>query len=226
MAEPRPGSRAQARRNRRSHGYAARQPASAGACAQHGPLAQSRDHLLSTPRITGSVAAPLALRVRQSGPKFIQTLKTAGTGQGAETSTGEWEVDLPDARRSSPRSTTRRARSDRPRAARRAAPDLRDPVQAPGGDGRVARRQPPAGADRGRIRSWRHPGRRGERRSARSSSSSSAASRAPCSSWPSRCGRWCRCGCSRSTRRRAATAWLPARRRPGARPERCTRRGA
>ena len=39
----------------------------------------------------------LALRVRQSGRRFIQTLKSADSGQGAETSRSEWEVDLPDA---------------------------------------------------------------------------------------------------------------------------------
>ncbi|MGD9511362.1 MAG: CHAD domain-containing protein [Geminicoccaceae bacterium] len=38
----------------------------------------------------------LALRVRQSGRRFIQTLKSANKGQGAETSRGEWEVELPD----------------------------------------------------------------------------------------------------------------------------------
>ena len=39
----------------------------------------------------------LALRVRQSGRKFVQTLKTASTGRGAESVRGEWEVELPDA---------------------------------------------------------------------------------------------------------------------------------
>jgi inorganic triphosphatase YgiF len=39
----------------------------------------------------------LALRVRQSGRKFVQTLKTASDGRGAETVRGEWEVELPDA---------------------------------------------------------------------------------------------------------------------------------
>jgi triphosphatase len=38
----------------------------------------------------------LALRVRQSGKKFVQTLKTANSGEGAETSRGEWEVELAD----------------------------------------------------------------------------------------------------------------------------------
>jgi triphosphatase len=38
----------------------------------------------------------LAFRVRQTGRKFIQTLKTAGTGEGAEIRRGEWEVELPD----------------------------------------------------------------------------------------------------------------------------------
>ena len=38
----------------------------------------------------------LAFRVRQSGKKFIQTLKTASVGEGAETARGEWEVELPD----------------------------------------------------------------------------------------------------------------------------------
>lgn len=38
----------------------------------------------------------LALRVRQAGRKFVQTLKTASDGQGAETARGEWEVELPD----------------------------------------------------------------------------------------------------------------------------------
>mgnify|MGYP000476348620 CR=1 FL=1 len=38
----------------------------------------------------------LALRVRQSGRRFVQTLKSANMGQGAETSRGEWEVELPD----------------------------------------------------------------------------------------------------------------------------------
>ncbi|MFO1047820.1 MAG: CHAD domain-containing protein [Geminicoccaceae bacterium] len=47
------------------------------------------DHRLSRRR--------LALRVRQSGRRFVQTLKTANTGQGAETSRGEWEVQRPDA---------------------------------------------------------------------------------------------------------------------------------
>jgi inorganic triphosphatase YgiF len=37
----------------------------------------------------------LALRVRQSGRKFIQTLKTASDGRGAESARGEWEVELP-----------------------------------------------------------------------------------------------------------------------------------
>ena len=39
----------------------------------------------------------LALRVRQSGRKFVQTLKTVSEAQGAETARGEWEVALPDA---------------------------------------------------------------------------------------------------------------------------------
>lgn len=38
----------------------------------------------------------LALRVRQAGRKFVQTLKTASDGQGAEVARGEWEVELPD----------------------------------------------------------------------------------------------------------------------------------
>ena len=38
----------------------------------------------------------LALRVRQAGRKFVQTLKTASEGHGAETARGEWEVELPD----------------------------------------------------------------------------------------------------------------------------------
>ncbi len=38
----------------------------------------------------------LAFRVRQSGKKFIQTLKTASDGEGAEVSRGEWEVALAD----------------------------------------------------------------------------------------------------------------------------------
>lgn len=39
----------------------------------------------------------LALRVRQSGRKFIQTLKSANTAEGAGNVRGEWEVELPDA---------------------------------------------------------------------------------------------------------------------------------
>ena len=38
----------------------------------------------------------LALRVRQTGKKFIQTLKTASSESSVETSRGEWEVELPD----------------------------------------------------------------------------------------------------------------------------------
>ncbi|MEK0082570.1 CHAD domain-containing protein [Benzoatithermus flavus] len=38
----------------------------------------------------------LALRVRQNGRSFVQTLKTEGTGEGAATRRGEWEVELPD----------------------------------------------------------------------------------------------------------------------------------
>ena len=39
----------------------------------------------------------LALRVRQTGKKFIQTLKTASSEGSIETSRGEWEVELADA---------------------------------------------------------------------------------------------------------------------------------
>jgi triphosphatase len=39
----------------------------------------------------------LALRVRQAGRKFVQTLKTASSTGGTETVRGEWEVALPDA---------------------------------------------------------------------------------------------------------------------------------
>jgi inorganic triphosphatase YgiF len=46
------------------------------------------DHRLSRRR--------LAFRVRQSGRKFIQTLKTANAGEGAEEARGEWEVELAD----------------------------------------------------------------------------------------------------------------------------------
>jgi len=38
----------------------------------------------------------LALRVRQTGKKFIQTLKTASAVDSVETARGEWEVELPD----------------------------------------------------------------------------------------------------------------------------------
>ncbi len=38
----------------------------------------------------------LAFRVRQSGKKFIQTLKTASTGDGVAMARGEWEVALAD----------------------------------------------------------------------------------------------------------------------------------
>lgn len=38
----------------------------------------------------------LAFRVRHSGKKYIQTLKTASAGSGAEVSRGEWEVELAD----------------------------------------------------------------------------------------------------------------------------------
>ena len=38
----------------------------------------------------------LVLRMRQIGKKFVQTLKTASTGQGAELARGEWEVGLSD----------------------------------------------------------------------------------------------------------------------------------
>ncbi len=38
----------------------------------------------------------LALRVRQAGRKFVQTLKTASEGRGAATVRGEWEVELPE----------------------------------------------------------------------------------------------------------------------------------
>ena len=38
----------------------------------------------------------LAFRVRQSGKKFIQTLKTASSGEGVEMTRGEWEVALAD----------------------------------------------------------------------------------------------------------------------------------
>ncbi len=49
----------------------------------------TEDHRLSRRR--------LALRVRQSGRRFVQTIKTASDGEGAETARGEWEVPLPDA---------------------------------------------------------------------------------------------------------------------------------
>ena len=50
----------------------------------------------------------LALRVRQSGKKFIQTLKTASAGEGAETSGANGRSNSRRTRRrSSPRSTTR-----------------------------------------------------------------------------------------------------------------------
>jgi inorganic triphosphatase YgiF len=49
----------------------------------------TQDHLLSRKR--------MALRVRQNGRKFIQTLKTASNAEGAETARGEWEVELPNA---------------------------------------------------------------------------------------------------------------------------------
>ena len=38
----------------------------------------------------------LAFRVRQSGKKFIQTLKTASAGDGVAMTRGEWEVELAD----------------------------------------------------------------------------------------------------------------------------------
>src|SRR4051794_34299192 len=46
------------------------------------------DHRLSRRR--------MALRVRQAGRKFIQTLKTESVGEGALERRGEWEVELPD----------------------------------------------------------------------------------------------------------------------------------
>ena len=161
----------------------------------------------------------LALRVRQTGRKFVQTLKTASDGQGAETARGEWEVELPDGNAAADRlQRSGRARPHRPGPARRAAADLRDALSPPGHAGRVARRQPAAGPDRDRVRSRRHPRRRRRGADLRDRAGAQARrARAPCSSSPSRCGRWRRCACSRSTRRRAATGWSPARRRPGAR---------
>ena len=99
----------------------------------------------------------LALRVRQAGRKFVQTLKTASDGQGAETARGEWEVELPDG---NPHLTAFNDPAVLDLTGLilpgRAAADLRDPISPAGDAGRVARRQPAAGADRDRVRSWRH----------------------------------------------------------------------
>ena len=88
----------------------------------------------------------------------------------------------------------------------------------------MARRQPPAGPDRGRVRPRRDPRRRQRDADLRDRARAQARRAARLvRAWPSRCARWCPCACSRRTRLRAATGWSPARRRLGARPARCTR---
>ena len=123
---------------------------------QHGPLPQSGHHLLRY-RDQRLSRRGLAFRVRQTGKKFIQTLKTAAPASGVETARGEWEVELPD---STPQLT---AFNDPPCSILTGlvlpdelVADLRDQVQAPGGAGRVARRQP-ASRRRSRSRSIAAP---------------------------------------------------------------------
>ena len=148
----------------------------------------------------------LALRVRQTGRKFIQTLKTASEGQGAETARGEWEVELPDG---TPQLTAFNDPAVLDLTGLILPDELRPTFetrfrrQAMLVEWPDANRQPAQieiAFDRGAIRAETAEApiceielelKRGEP--------------ALCSSWPSRCGSWRRCGCSRSTRRRVAT---------------------
>jgi hypothetical protein len=98
------------------------------------------------------------LRLRRVGRRFVQTLKTASAGEGAEAAWGEWKVELGDGRAPADRvQRANLARSHRPRSASRPAGDLRNPIQAADAVDRMAQRQGGARADRDRVRSRQRP---------------------------------------------------------------------